>query len=59
MTSADTESGVTKTASFLVVPASRNEWASTRAPGMGVSKGVIRSHEGIGAPGAHLGGRYR
>lgn len=32
MTSAETESKVTKTASFLVVPASRREWASTRAP---------------------------
>lgn len=32
MTSADTVSSVTKTASFLVVPASRREWASTKAP---------------------------
>lgn len=32
MTSAETESRVTKTASFLVVPVSRREWASTSAP---------------------------
>lgn len=38
MTSADTESSVTKTASFLVVPASRREWASTRAPARGLAK---------------------
>lgn len=38
MTSADTESSVTNTASFLVVPASRSEWASTRAPARGSDK---------------------
>lgn len=38
MTSADTESSVTNTASFLVVPASRSEWASTRAPAKGQDK---------------------
>lgn len=32
MTSAEIESRVTNTASFLDVPASRKEWASTRAP---------------------------
>jgi hypothetical protein len=32
-TSTDTVSRVTKMASFLVVPASRSECASTRAPG--------------------------
>jgi hypothetical protein len=31
-TSPETVSRVTKTASFLSVPASRSEWASTRAP---------------------------
>lgn len=36
-TSAEMESRVTSMASFLVVPASRNEWASTRAPGRDVS----------------------
>lgn len=38
MTSADTESSVTNTASFLVVPASRREWASTKAPAQGSVK---------------------
>lgn len=33
MTSTETESRVTKMASFLVVPASRSECAKTRAPG--------------------------
>lgn len=37
MTSAETESRVTSTASFLDVPASRKEWASTRAPVLSVS----------------------
>lgn len=37
MTSAETESRVTSTASFLEVPASRKEWASTRAPVLSVS----------------------
>lgn len=36
--SADTESSVTKMASFLVVPASRSECASTRAPVDRISK---------------------
>lgn len=38
MTSADTESSVTITASFFVVPASRSECASTRAPTRGSDK---------------------
>lgn len=46
MTSDDTESSVTRTASFLVVPASRSECASTRAPGR-PSRSALGSHNSL------------
>lgn len=62
--SGETVSSVTSTASFFVVPLSRSEWASTRAPEARhwmlemISGGRARNwigHEGV----AHPAGRYR
>lgn len=55
ITSADTESSVTMTASFLVVPASRRECASTKAPARGSDKLGFLGVTGISS---RVPGRY-
>lgn len=59
MASAVTPSSVTKTASFLVVPASRNEWASTRAPIAMISDNRLSARRGIGYRQTYQGDRRR